>query len=65
MILLGAGGWQYRNFRQQQLAHGMARFSFAAAAVPEPQVFEDFDAIRRLNPAPPTTDEALFVVLNQ
>jgi len=65
VLLLGAGGWQYQNFRHQQMAHGLVQFSFAAAAVPEPQVFEDFDAIRRLNPAPPATDEALFVALNQ
>ncbi len=65
VLLLGAGGWQYQNFRHQQMAHGLVQFSFAAAAVPEPQVFGDFDAIRRLNPAPPATDEALFVALNQ
>lgn len=65
VLLLGVGGWQYQNFRHQQMAHGLVQFSFAAAAVPEPQVFGDFDAIRRLNPAPPATDEALFVALNQ
>ena len=65
LLLLGAGWRQYQIFRQQQMAHGLVQFSFAAAAMPEPQVFGDFDAIRRLNPAPPATDEALFVVLNQ
>lgn len=65
VLLLGVGWRQYQIFRQQQIAHNLARLSFAAASVPEPQVFADFDAIRRLNPAPSATDEALFTVLNQ
>ena len=65
VILLTIAWHQYTVYRRQQSSHDLVWLSFAASSVPEPSVFRDFDAIRRLRLVPPPTDDALYDVLTQ
>jgi hypothetical protein len=65
IVLLAFCSFQYHRFHQRQSSHDLVWLSFAASSVPEPEVFKDFDAIRRLRHLPPPTDDALFDVLTQ
>jgi hypothetical protein len=67
ILAAGIGYHQYRENTHHQIAQGFHAFS-TVATVTEPQVLEDFDAVREfsqvladVNP----TDEALFVLLAQ
>jgi anti-sigma factor RsiW len=63
--LLVAAVFQYQAGQRFQAARAVATVSTVAAALPAPEVFEDFDAIRSL-PTPGTpSDEELLVVLQR
>ena len=67
ILVAGIGYHQFRENAHHQIAQGVHAFS-TVATVTEPDVLEDFDAVREfsqvlvdVNP----TDEALFVLLGQ
>jgi anti-sigma factor RsiW len=59
------GVWQQQQASMRtETARGLAAFS-AVSAVVQPAALADFDAVMRLEQAPPSTDDELFAVLNQ
>ena len=68
VVAAGLGYHQYREYSQDQVARGMRSLSTVAAvtAVTEPEVLEDFEAIRQFSHVraeTDQTDEALFALL--
>ncbi len=67
VLLVGVGLFGYQQHRagvRNELAKGFSALA-SMAALSDPAVFKDFDAVRRLGQAAPTDDEELLAVLNQ
>jgi hypothetical protein len=67
LLAAGIGHHQYRENARNQVARGVHAFS-AVTTVAEPEILEDFDAIREISQARvevDRTDETLFVLLGQ
>lgn len=58
-------GWQqYRSYQRSEMVESVRRISIVAA-LPDPSVLQDFDAIQRLSQLPPGDDAELIRVLSQ
>ena len=57
-VLLAYASFQYRQIRRAELAESVAKISTVAVTV-RPEVFEDFEAIRRLSQIPADDSELL------
>lgn len=57
-VIFAYAAFQYQQVRRTELAESVARVSTFAAAI-DPEVFEDFEAIRRLSQVPADDSEFL------
>ncbi|MDB6031556.1 MAG: hypothetical protein JWM16_1894 [Verrucomicrobiales bacterium] len=64
-ISLGVlGVTQYQNHLRQEMLQKTVQFSHVAGFLPEAEMWQDFEAIRRLNAtAPPVSDDELLAAL--
>jgi hypothetical protein len=64
-VSLGVLGMtQYRNHLREEMMHKTAEFSKVAGVLPEAEMWQDFEAIRRLNTSTPAaSDDELLAAL--
>jgi hypothetical protein len=58
-----AGLQQYRSWQRSEMADSVLKIS-SVAALPDPRLFQDFDAIQRLNQLPAVDDAELIRILS-
>jgi hypothetical protein len=63
-LLLGLASIQYRqSYARKQVARDVGVFVVANLPLPGPEVFEDFDAIQKLQPVSLSSDDDLLAAL--
>lgn len=63
-LLAGTGVIQYREHQRTQLVNSVTQLT-PVASVLQPEIMQDFDAIRQLHYVPTVSDEELLVALQQ
>jgi hypothetical protein len=65
LVAVGLLTWQQHGATQRERVVAGAASVLQAAALPGPEVLQDFDAIQQLSQLPPATDQELLSALSQ